>query len=55
MDGAIAEAAEHPGPVILDFKVEAEGNVWPMVPAGAALSETVEQPQPAETPTEVAR
>ena len=55
VDGAIAEAAEHPGPVILDFKVEAEGNVWPMVPAGAALSETVEQPQPVETPTEVSR
>jgi acetolactate synthase-1/2/3 large subunit len=39
---AIAEANAHDGPVILDFRVEAEGNVWPMVPAGAALNETVE-------------
>ena len=46
VDAAIAEAAAHPGPVILDFKVEAEGNVWPMVPAGASPSETVEHPQP---------
>ncbi|MBM3140118.1 MAG: biosynthetic-type acetolactate synthase large subunit [Chloroflexi bacterium] len=39
---AIAEANAYDGPVILDFRVEAEGNVWPMVPAGAALKETVE-------------
>jgi hypothetical protein len=31
--------------VLIDFRVEAEGNVWPMVPAGASLSETVEQPR----------
>ncbi len=42
VDAAIKEANDHPGPVLLDFQVEAEGNVWPMVPAGAALSETVE-------------
>ena len=42
VDGAINEANSHPGPVLIDFQVEAEGNVWPMVPAGAALSETVE-------------
>jgi acetolactate synthase-1/2/3 large subunit len=42
---AIAEANAHDGPVILDFRVEAEGNVWPMVPAGAALNETVESPE----------
>ena len=41
-------------PVLVDFQVEAEGNVWPMVPAGSALSETVEAPRP-ETPSEVAR
>ena len=50
VDAAIAEANAHPGPVIVDFQVEAEGNVWPMVPAGAALKETVEAPQ---EPTEV--
>ncbi|MSQ41512.1 MAG: biosynthetic-type acetolactate synthase large subunit [Dehalococcoidia bacterium] len=45
VDAAIREANAHPGPVILDFQVEAEGNVWPMVPAGAALSETVGAPE----------
>ena len=33
------------GITILDFRVEAEGNVWPMVPAGAALNETIEAPE----------
>ncbi len=42
VDAAIKEANDHPGPVLVDFHVEAEGNVWPMVPAGASLSETVE-------------
>ncbi len=44
VDAAIEEANEFPGPVLIDFRVEAEGNVWPMVPAGASLAETVEQP-----------
>ncbi|MGE0228517.1 MAG: biosynthetic-type acetolactate synthase large subunit [Dehalococcoidia bacterium] len=52
VDDAIRTANAHLGPVILDFRVEAEGNVWPMVPAGAALKETVEAP---ERPQEVAR
>ena len=45
VDDAIKEAAAYPGPVILDFRVQAEGNVWPMVPAGAALNETIEAPE----------
>ena len=48
VDDAIHEAHAHPGPVIIDFQVEAEGNVWPMVPAGAALSETIGAARPAE-------
>ena len=52
VDAAIEEANAHRGPVLLDFQVEAESNVWPMVPAGAALSETVEEPEP-ETAREV--
>ncbi len=50
VEGAIEEANAHPGPVLIDFQVEAEGNVWPIVPAGAALSETVVGP---ELPNEV--
>jgi acetolactate synthase-1/2/3 large subunit len=45
VDHAITEANAHDGPVIVDFMVEAQENVWPMVPAGAALSETVETPE----------
>ena len=45
VDQALREAAAYPGPVIIDFRVEAEGNVFPMVPAGASLSETIEAPQ----------
>ncbi len=40
----IQEAREHRGPVLVDFMIDQEENVWPMVPAGAALSETLEQP-----------
>ena len=39
---AIREADNHPGPVLLDFRVMEDDNVWPMVPAGASLDETVE-------------
>ncbi|MBR74075.1 MAG: acetolactate synthase, large subunit, biosynthetic type [Dehalococcoidaceae bacterium] len=39
---AIQKANAVDGPVLIDFKVEVDGNVWPMVPAGAALNETVE-------------
>ena len=45
MDQALKDAAAYNGPVIIDFRVEAEGNVFPMVPAGASLSETIEAPQ----------
>ena len=39
---SIQKANSIHGPVLLDFRVETDGNVWPMVPAGAALNETVE-------------
>ena len=29
------------GPILVEFKVEKEENVWPMVPAGASLGETM--------------
>ncbi len=37
--GAVAHMLEESGPCLLDFHVEAEENVWPMVPAGGALHE----------------
>jgi acetolactate synthase-1/2/3 large subunit len=41
---AIEQANAYPGPVLLDFHVIKEENVWPMVPAGASLAETIEDP-----------
>lgn len=41
---AWAEAAE--GPVLVDFRVEKEENVYPMVPPGERIDELVEAPDP---------
>ena len=35
----LEQAAEHDGPVVMDFHVNPEENVWPMVPAGAGNDE----------------
>jgi acetolactate synthase-1/2/3 large subunit len=46
-DQAIAEARSHPGPALIEFKTVQEGeegNVYPMVPAGAALHEMIRRP-----------
>jgi len=39
---AIEEAIRIPKTVFMDFRVEKEENVWPMVPAGAAISEMID-------------
>ena len=36
---------EHEGPFLIDFVVEPEENVYPMVPPGAALAEIIEEPR----------
>jgi acetolactate synthase-1/2/3 large subunit len=41
---AIKEARSYKGPMLLDFQIDQEENVWPMVPAGASLAETIEAP-----------
>lgn len=38
---AIAEALSHPGPVVVDFIVEEEENVFPMVPPGKGNDEMI--------------
>ena len=40
---AIEQAMEHQGPFLIDFQVEPEENVYPMVPPGAALAEIMEE------------
>ena len=41
---AIQEAISYPGPVLLEFVVEAEENVYPMVSAGAPLDSMIVRP-----------
>jgi acetolactate synthase-1/2/3 large subunit len=43
--GAIERAMAHQGPFLIDFQVEPEENVYPMVRPGAALAEMFEQPR----------
>ena len=42
VEPALKRALATPGPVVLDFKVSREENVYPMVPAGAALTQMIE-------------
>jgi acetolactate synthase I/II/III large subunit len=43
---AIADATSHQGPVVIDFRVEQEDTVYPMVPAGADLHAMIRRPNP---------
>jgi acetolactate synthase-1/2/3 large subunit len=47
---AILRSVAHPGPVLIDFQVDPEECVYPMVPPGAALSQTLERPKSAAKP-----
>ena len=42
---AIERAMEHDGPFLIDFIVEPEENVYPMVPPGAVLADIIEAPR----------
>ena len=39
-----------PGAVIVDFMVEQEENVFPMIPAGESIYELMEEPSEIEEP-----
>jgi acetolactate synthase I/II/III large subunit len=41
---AIAEARAHKGPYLINFHVEKEDSVYPMIPAGSALHEMIRRP-----------
>ena len=45
---AIMKAMEYDGPAIVDFVVEEEENVYPMIPAGQTINELIEEPTPKE-------
>ena len=44
--GAIQQAMETPGPVVVDFAVKEDENVYPMIPAGESVQEMREEPSP---------
>lgn len=43
---AIQRAQAHGGGFLIDFQVEKEDSVYPMIPAGAALHEMIQRPNP---------
>jgi acetolactate synthase I/II/III large subunit len=42
---AIAAARAHKGPYLINFQVEKEDSVYPMIPAGSALHEMIRRPK----------
>ena len=46
---AIQQAMEIPGPVVIDFVVKEDENVFPMIPAGESVHEMLEEPTPERT------
>lgn len=46
---AIEEAMNYDGPALIDFVVEEEENVYPMIPAGQTIGELIEEPVPEES------
>jgi acetolactate synthase-1/2/3 large subunit len=50
IEAAVAGAVREPGPALVEFKIEQEANVFPMIPPGGSLSEPIEA-VPAGVPT----
>ena len=48
--GAIQEAMDTPGPVVVDFMVKPDEQVYPMIPAGESVKEMMEEPIPERIP-----
>ena len=46
LEDAIRKAQETPGTVLIDFKVEKEDSVYPMVPSGVPINEMIRRPMP---------
>ncbi len=42
VESAVRDAIAHPGPALVEFLIEQEANVFPMIPPGASLSEPIE-------------
>ena len=46
VNAAVERAMLHPGPVIVDFVIENDDNVYPMIPAGMSIQQLIEEPAP---------
>ena len=46
VEEAVNEARRQPGVSLIDFRVEQEDSVYPMVPAGADLDKMIRRPSP---------
>jgi acetolactate synthase-1/2/3 large subunit len=55
IEATIRQAMETPGPVLMDFRVAKETNVYPMIPSGQTIHEMMitKPPTPAEEPASV--
>ena len=42
LEAVLAQAAAEPGPALVEFVIEQEANVYPMIPPGGSLSEPIE-------------
>jgi acetolactate synthase-1/2/3 large subunit len=42
LDEVVRAAVAEPGPVLVEFMIEQEANVFPMIPPGGSLSEPIE-------------
>ena len=55
VEAALAEFIEHPGPYFLHVKVDAQDNVWPLVPPGAANQDMIDQSHRSNSKNETGR
>ena len=46
VSSAVERAMLYPGPVIVDFVIENDDNVYPMIPAGMSIQQLIEEPAP---------
>jgi acetolactate synthase-1/2/3 large subunit len=54
VEGAVCQAEQIPGTVVIDFRVEQEDSVYPMVPTGADLHNMIRRPLPQSALVETA-
>jgi acetolactate synthase-1/2/3 large subunit len=50
IDSAVKQAMDHDGPVLVDFMIKQEENVYPMIPSGMGTAELIEESYEAVSP-----